>query len=83
MQPWKTILLSLSLLYFSNIFSQNKKVDTVKIGAFISSLNNFDIGINTIDADIHLWCLYNDSSIILKKKLNSLIVMNSALTAQV
>ena len=69
MQPWKTILLSLSLLCSGAIFSQNTKVDTVKIGAFISSLNNFEIGSNTINADIHLWCLYNDSSYNFEKEI--------------
>jgi hypothetical protein len=70
MKHWKTCLLVLSLLCFSNIYSQNTKVDTVKIGAFISSLHNFDIGSNTINADIHLWCLYNDSTYDFEKELD-------------
>jgi hypothetical protein len=69
MKLWKIILLCFSLLYSGNIFSQDKKVDTVKIGVFISSLNNFDIGSNTINADIHLWCLYNDSSYNFEKEI--------------
>ena len=69
MQPRKIILLSLSLLFFGHVYSQNTKVDTVKIGAFISSLNNFEIGSNTINADIHLWCLYNDSSYNFEKEI--------------
>ncbi len=68
-KPMKAILLSLSLLCFGNTYSQNRKVDTVKIGTFISSLNNFDIGNNTISADIHLWCLYNDSSYNFEKEI--------------
>lgn len=58
----KTFLLSLSIFCFSNVYSQNTKADTVKIGAFISSLYSFNIESNTINADIHLWCLYNNSS---------------------
>jgi hypothetical protein len=69
MKHWITILLNLSLLCSGNIYSQTRKVDTVKIGAFISSLNNFDIGSNTINADIHLWCLYNDSSYNFEKEI--------------
>jgi hypothetical protein len=62
MKVWRTFFLSLFLFCPVNIYSQETKVDTVTIGAFISSLNNFDIGSNTINADIHLWCLYNDSN---------------------
>jgi hypothetical protein len=34
--------------------------DTVNVGAFISSIYNFDFSQSTISADIHFWCLYND-----------------------
>ena len=61
MKDLRIFFLSLLLFCSVNIYSQETKVDTVTIGAFISSLNNFDIGSNTINADIHLWCLYNDS----------------------
>jgi hypothetical protein len=69
MSHWKTILLSLFLLCSGDIYSQNTKVDTVNIGAYISSLHNFDIGGNTINADIHLWCLYNDSNYNFEKEI--------------
>ncbi len=70
MKHWKTYLLSLFLFSFGDIYSQNTTVDTVKIGAFISSLNNFDIGNNTVNADIHIWCLYNDSSYNFDKEID-------------
>ena len=70
MKHWKTYLLSLLLFSFGDIYSQNTAVDTVKIGAYISSLNNFDIGNNTINADIHIWCLYNDSSYNFDKEID-------------
>ena len=69
MKPLNVILISLFLLCFGTIYSQKTKVDTVKIGAFISSLNDFDIGSNTINADIHLWCIYNDSNYNFEKEI--------------
>ena len=68
-KPLNVILINLFLLCFGTIYSQNAKVDTVKIGAFISSLNDFDIGSNTINADIHLWCIYNDSNYNFEKEI--------------
>lgn len=41
---------------------QEQNSDTVVIGAFVSSIHDFDITNNTINADIHLWCLYEDSA---------------------
>jgi hypothetical protein len=69
MKPLNVILICLFLLCFGPIYSQKTKVDTVKIGAFISSLNDFDIGNNTINADIHLWCIYNDSNYNFEKEI--------------
>ena len=69
MQHCTKIILILLLFYNCDTFSQNNKVDTVKIGAFISSLHDFDIGNNTINADIHLWCLYNDSNYNFEKEI--------------
>ena len=48
--------------------SQNQ-IDTVKIGAYISSLHDFDITENTINADIYLWCLYSDERFDFKNDL--------------
>lgn len=49
-------------VFFGSVAAQHLPADTVVIGAFVSSLNNLDIGSNTVGADIHLWCLYGDSS---------------------
>lgn len=57
-------------MFFSlKLFSQESEVDTIKIGAFISSLHNFDIATNTINADIHFWCLYDDSTYDFEKEI--------------
>ena len=40
--------------------SDSLKSDTVLIGAFVSSIHDFKISDNTINADIHLWCIYKN-----------------------
>ena len=65
----RVITFCIVFLNLSDSYSKNLKPDTVKIGAFISSLSNFDIGNNTINADIHLWCLYNDSNYNFEKEI--------------
>lgn len=50
------------LFSFAEIKARDTQPDTVLIGAFISSLHDFDIDKGTIGSDIHLWCLYTDTS---------------------
>jgi len=69
MRHLNVFVFCISLFCFSNSYSQDTKVDTVKIGAFISSLHNFDIGNNSINADIHLWFLYNNSNYNFEKEI--------------
>ena len=52
-----------ALLFVSNILlAKTNSPDTVLIGAYVSSLHDFDIANNSINADIHLWCLYDDEN---------------------
>lgn len=37
------------------------QTDTVKIGAYVSSIYDFDISKNSIAADIHFWCIYQNA----------------------
>lgn len=48
---------------------QSASPDTVKIGAYITSMHNFDIANNSIAADIHLWCIYKNPDYDFEKEL--------------
>jgi hypothetical protein len=67
----KILLLLLILLTIDagSVYGQDNAPDSVLIGSYVSSLNNFDIANNSISADIHLWCLYNDSTFDFEKEL--------------
>ena len=54
----KLILFTGLLLININVHSQ---IDTVKIGAFVSSLHDFNLSDNTFKADVYFWCLYQNS----------------------
>jgi len=72
MRVWKFILIYFTLFYHINLYAQISKPDTVKIGAFISSLHNFDIANNSVNADIHIWCIYNDINYKFEKEIEFL-----------
>lgn len=62
MKFFVTIFILYFTIYSSKVLSQHEVPDTVKIGSYVTSLYNFDIANNSICADIHLWCLYNDTN---------------------
>jgi hypothetical protein len=47
----------LMLVQLSMLLGQAEKV---KIGAYVSSIYDFDIAKNSIGADIHVWCIYKN-----------------------
>ncbi len=66
----------ISLLFFSGAFNfltaRTNSPDTVLVGAYVSSLHDFDIASNSINADIHLWCLYDDENYSFENELECL-----------
>jgi len=52
--------------------AQTNSLDTVIVGAYVSSLHDFDIASNSINADIHLWCLYEDENYSFENELECL-----------
>lgn len=68
-----SLIFSLFILGISNFLTaQTSSPDTVLVGAYISSLYDFDIANNSIKADIHLWCLYDDESYSFENELECL-----------
>lgn len=66
----KAWLIFTSLFVFhSDVICQNSVPDSVKIGVYISSLHDFDFTDNSINADMHLWCLYNNENFNFEKEL--------------
>jgi hypothetical protein len=53
--------------------------DTVIIGAYITSLHDFRISENSIKADIHLWCLYENDDYDFERELEFLNCNNLTL----
>ncbi len=64
------------LLFFSGAFNfltaRTNSPDTVLVGAYVSSLHDFDIASNSINADIHFWCLYDDENYSFENELECL-----------
>lgn len=52
--------------------AQTNSPDTVLVGAYVSSLHDFDIASNSINADIHLWCLYDEENYSFENELECL-----------
>jgi len=68
-----SLIFSLFILGISNLLTaQTSSPDTVLVGAYISSLYDFDIANNSIKADIHLWCLYDNESYDFENELECL-----------
>ncbi|MFZ9236425.1 MAG: hypothetical protein ACO22X_09420 [Algoriphagus sp.] len=67
------LIITLGLLLVSNLsFARTNSPDTVLIGAYVSSLHDFDIASNSINADIHIWCLYDDENYSFENELECL-----------
>ncbi len=54
----KTLLIL--VLMFSQLTMLMGQAEMVKIGAYVSSIYDFDISKNSIGADIHFWCIYQN-----------------------
>ncbi|MDP4636411.1 MAG: hypothetical protein NWS43_01040 [Crocinitomicaceae bacterium] len=48
------------VLLFSQLSMLMGQAEMVKIGAYVSSIYDFDISKNSIGADIHFWCIYQN-----------------------
>ena len=48
------------VLMFSQLSMLMGQAEMVKIGAYVSSIYDFDISKNSIGADIHFWCIYQN-----------------------
>lgn len=67
------VLILLCFIVSFNLFrAQTNPPDTVLVGAYVSSLHDFDIANNSINADIHLWCLYDNEDYNFKNELECL-----------
>ena len=69
----QNILILLCFIVSFNLFrAQTNPPDTVLVGAYVASLHDFDIANNSINADIHLWCLYDNEDYNFKSELECL-----------
>ena len=67
--------LIISVLFFGSfnfLIAKTSALDTVLVGAYVSSLHDFDIANNSINADIHFWCLYDDENYSFENELECL-----------
>ncbi len=51
-------------------FNLKSQTDTVKIGAFITSLHDFNLTDNTFVAEMHVWCLYKNKEFDFEKEID-------------
>jgi len=85
---FRMVMVLWGLLTLSNdIQSQNSTIDTIEIGAYISSIHNFDLINNSVSADIYLWCLYENDDYDFEHELevlnsNNLVFSGSSLSDQ-
>ena len=61
------ILCFVSLLY---PLATKAQPDSVKIGAYLTSLHDFNLNDKTFSAEIHIWCLYNNKEFNFEKELD-------------
>ncbi|MCE2708153.1 MAG: hypothetical protein LW711_14505 [Saprospiraceae bacterium] len=70
----KFLLIITTFLFWTPhlLSAQTNSPDTVLVGAYVSSLHDFDIASNSINADIHLWCLYDEENYSFENELECL-----------
>lgn len=78
----RTVLVGLMLIVTMSVQAASN-ADTVRIGAFVESLYDFDLPSNTIRADVYYWCLYKNPELDLAnefelKKSTSVSFLNNA-----
>jgi hypothetical protein len=82
---WTTICIQ--IISMNALKSQTASIDSVNftektavIGAYISSLHDFNIAESTIGADIHLWCRYSNATFNFENELEFINCNNADLT---